>query len=518
MDNSRILIICPECITQKENTEEYKLIDFLEATLLSLDGRWRSIIATRITPNPQLEQFILNSPLMQINGVQSNTHEDLSQIVTKYTQNGIYPYDISIVCELKQEQLSGGNKIRRIWCTKNEKETRGNYELLGSIMKPEFTYSLIEQLPHILSTISEDSIYLAGHLEVKDNPENYNPNYQQKKLPTNQKLRVKYYFHEAKERKCRGEGWNIGDWRMLIEPLMVYYPLHLQEPWDVFFHKLSEIIVDELVDNKHHIFTQIKQYLAANNTPRKVVLDAVSNVEMTIFRKQFLTTLSQALSTPRADNLQISHNICIKIPWNLYIQLPLPNFKERVLEEMEKEKINFPLIVKTELATRSKYSHQIGIIFNQDGLDWVIGYEGYKNTSLVLQQYIDHSQSQFKIYLYGNKVQYYTKTSLPYILPQGNNYLIFNSALPFPLEWYSPTHQLEEVKINEEFITQITLAIGDYIGLRWFGLDIIVDRFTLQYYIIDINYFPSFKNVPNFNTDHKDYIWNSWNESLENYS
>ncbi|KAL7547949.1 hypothetical protein ACHAWF_011218 [Thalassiosira exigua] len=266
-------------------------------------------------------------------------------------------------------------------------------------------------------------------------------------------------------------------------------------------------------------------------------------------------------------------------------------------DEIDSSGFKYPLIAKPLTAAGTKSSHHMGIVLARDGLQRL-------KTPCILQEYANHGEKLFKVYVLGESVWVFSRESLPN-LPMGEKqvedgdvcrmrgehalegyswlwsqnkrprtesyveferpagsrcYVEFNSQRPYPklsdfgivsdegvalskdqstLDWthspenkkqrvqsyyetnprksLSPTTNIGDINLNQNsdlssFVTAdeiepVTTALREAFGLELFGFDVLVKHdqnnshdteAAKEILVVDVNYFPGYKEVPNF--------------------
>ena len=168
----------------------------------------------------------------------------------------------------------------------------------------------------------------------------------------------------------------------------------------------------------------------------------------------------------------------------------------------------------------------MGILLGRHGLDKVLN-----SGPSLLQEYSNHDGLLFKVYVLGDKVWVFQRPSLPN-LPmgeiqegEGRGFVEFDSQRPYPsLDDFgisadaegtcsskaaAPDHTCSSSDSSSKMDHGVTVAeirpIADTIrkafGLELFGFDILVARTEgnrKEMLVVDVNYFPSYKEVTNF--------------------
>ena len=189
----------------------------------------------------------------------------------------------------------------------------------------------------------------------------------------------------------------------------------------------------------------------------------------------------------------------------------------------------YPFIVKPLTAAGTKHSHKMGVLLGRHGLEDVCG-SGAKSVCgpSLLQEYSNHDGLLYKVYVLGDKVWVFQRPSLPNLplgernTGEGMGYVEFDSQRPYPtlddfgigiwadkmcagtsngLSISSNTANISEsdqgVTVAE--IRPVADTIRKAFGLELFGFDILVTSGRRkELLVVDVNYFPSYKEVTNF--------------------
>ncbi|XP_031272239.1 inositol-tetrakisphosphate 1-kinase 1-like [Pistacia vera] len=165
--------------------------------------------------------------------------------------------------------------------------------------------------------------------------------------------------------------------------------------------------------------------------------------------------------------------------------------------------LDFPVIAKPLLADGSVKSHEMYLIFANEGL------EKLKLTSpIVLQEFVNHGGVVFKVYVLGSHVVCVRRNSLPDISEEKMKTL--KGCLPF--SQISNLCENEQKKgddscvemPSENFVVELAKALREEMGLNLFNFDLIRDGES--FLVIDINYFPGYEKLPDFESVMTDFL------------
>ncbi|XP_073293336.1 inositol 1,3,4-trisphosphate 5/6-kinase 4 isoform X1 [Primulina huaijiensis] len=172
--------------------------------------------------------------------------------------------------------------------------------------------------------------------------------------------------------------------------------------------------------------------------------------------------------------------------------LDVPNLEQRLAEA----KLSLPNIVKPQVACGVADAHSMAIVFKVNH---------YKDLTVplpsVVQEYVDHSSLLYKFYALGGKVFYTVKKSIPNAVTlmklfaeNGLKPLHFDSLKSLPTakeQINSDNHH-----IDFELVTTAADWLRRTLDLTIFGFDVVVQDGTGDHVIVDVNYLPSFKEIP----------------------
>ena len=216
---------------------------------------------------------------------------------------------------------------------------------------------------------------------------------------------------------------------------------------------------------------------------------------------------------------------------SITLNLNIFNNKNNLLNHLQKNKINFPIILKYT-SDNPNFKHQVSIILNENYLDnFINNYinkindEKY-NTTVLIQNIIKHGGYVLKIYHIGNKNFIDYRSSLIDIdennnelvneLFQGNGYWNFKTIMLESDEYknniwnkYVKKNGVENIIQNNKdlynYIINIVNLFEIYSHMGLFGIDILIDNGN-KLYIIDANSLPGYKKGFEVEKDLRNYL------------
>lgn len=242
-----------------------------------------------------------------------------------------------------------------------------------------------------------------------------------------------------------------------------------QPPFDAIIHKL----------HSHEFNQQLLDFSSQN--PNTIIIDSPLAIQRLQDRVSMLDVVAELNLSPT-----------VTTPKQVFVY----DFKSLV--DIGLKDLNFPVIAKPLVADGTANSHNMALVFNENGL---------KNLEppLVLQDFVNHGGVIFKVYVVGNYVQCVKRNSLPDISEEEMEKL--GDVMPFSQisNLHSSGYKAgvgDDVEMPPlSFVDQVAKELGKALKLNLFNFDMIRDAKAgdcARYYVIDINYFPGYAKMPSY--------------------
>ena len=179
--------------------------------------------------------------------------------------------------------------------------------------------------------------------------------------------------------------------------------------------------------------------------------------------------------------------------------------RKRLKEQLLQEEISMPVIVKPLIAAGTKQSHSM-LVALQDSAILKLP------CKTIVQEYVNHNATLYKVYVLGDFVSVFDRPSLPN-LPNDvssratTDLVKFDSQRPYPnmndfgLDAGRATVKEvsveSRVKVTADEVRPIVDVLKNAFGLEMFGFDVIHGE-DGEFLVVDVNYFPSYKEVKDF--------------------
>ncbi|PON32448.1 Inositol-tetrakisphosphate 1-kinase [Parasponia andersonii] len=290
---------------------------------------------------------------------------------------------------------------------------------------------------------------------------------------------------------------------LMFLPLTFELPLlpQLQEV-DIILHKATDEIISIELSNSAEFPNKIAYTNGMQELKRYMdhhidccVIDPLNNIYPVLDRLKIQHILLGL------ENLEGASGCVIRGPHFLEVH----DYKEPdLIERLSGAKLSLPCIVKPQVACGVADAHNMAIVFKV---------EDFKDLKVplpaVIQEYVDHSSTLYKFYVLGEKVFYAVKKSTPNAdilikLSGGHELkpLVFDSLKSLPTATGNQQSgdgncsKGSNEHIDHGLVTEAAKWLKRSVGLTIFGFDVVIHEGSGDHVIVDVNYLPSFKEVP----------------------
>lgn len=306
--------------------------------------------------------------------------------------------------------------------------------------------------------------------------------------------------------------------RISFVPLDPDIPLEEQHGghFDLILHKLTEdILTCSLNDQNNEAALQrvlsLKRYQDCVN-PGCCLVDDPSNVQTLMSRSDIAKVLQKSLGTLRSAS-----GVRVRAPKFVVVDSSLK--LDEIPQQLMDRCMTAPLIVKPLVAAGTKESHFMTIILKSHAV-------ANLTPGCIIQEYVNHDATLYKVYVLGKNVYVYERPSLPNLPPTDKlenvpAFVKFDSQRPYPriqdfgISLKDPSDNIFADRhldadnadrsapgtgspITAEEVSPLVEGLRQAFGLELFGFDILVSQEKGEWLVVDVNYFPSYKEVPNF--------------------
>ncbi|CAD8208594.1 unnamed protein product [Paramecium pentaurelia] len=268
---------------------------------------------------------------------------------------------------------------------------------------------------------------------------------------------------------------------------------------NLLFHRLMDIYKKKEINMKQNeveLFQQNYDKFITENAQIPVI-DSIECLKTLIQRDELNIKLQSIFSSPQFQSAVQEHQIKIMTPEQIVY--------ENNDQNQDLSNLKYPLIVKSKQGALTANCHIMAIVVNEKGLRELFKQEQFKG-QLILQQIINHNSIIYKIYQLGSKMIVQKRKSIPNI--EINNFKFEEGFYIFDTQkdLFKNVSQclkqvdegIHECSNEDQLLKQMELLssiISKDFNLHLFGFDII--GMNWEFYIIDINHFPGYKNVEN---------------------
>ena len=245
-----------------------------------------------------------------------------------------------------------------------------------------------------------------------------------------------------------------------------------------------------------------------------VQLHPISIVDLLFDRYAVYDFLNKFITNSKTEIEKL--NINVSIPFSIKYTIDVVKSRKEncdILKEMIKDKFTYPFIIKPVSCAQ----HEMELIVNEKGIDSLfINEDKYKkfflsNASFIIQQFISHGGIMIKNYSINEESYSFIRPSLPDMkgevlnikdLSDGSmsfyNELIYQKKIDNFFNDSDSTKQNElQAKLTSQMekINQLSLLFVKETKITFYGLDFLFDSDKNLFYILEINYFPSYREL-----------------------
>ena len=263
-----------------------------------------------------------------------------------------------------------------------------------------------------------------------------------------------------------------------------------QGPFDRVVHKMTDELVAENTDERaRQRLERFATYLSAHPG----ILDSEPVAKQRGFLQR--EKLCELLAELSNDLKRKDDGSKVQCPNYLVVHERSPCYSP----DLDRASIQFPVITKSLPACGSAYSHTMGVVLTEEGLHAF-------DPPFIIQEYYNHNCILFKVFIIGDFLHVVRRPSLRNFDPRTEHGLrqedlIFNSQDPPPPHLFDGSIAIEDASLwpnpPEEVLRALNRGLQEHFGVHLLGFDVITQVETGRYAVVDVNFFPSYKGVPN---------------------
>ncbi|KAK7280231.1 hypothetical protein RJT34_25293 [Clitoria ternatea] len=260
-------------------------------------------------------------------------------------------------------------------------------------------------------------------------------------------------------------------------------PLPEQGPFDIILHKLSGEEWREIIEDYRQTH------------PEVTILDPPDAIQHLHNRQSMLENVVDL-------NLSDCHGK-VDIPRQLIISKE--EDPSSIPYEVTKTGMKLPLVAKPLVVDGSAKAHELFLAYDEFSLSEL-------EPPLVLQEFVNHGGLLFKIYIVGETIKVVRRFSLPNISKRELSK--FSGVFRFP-RVSSAAASADDADLDPSIaehpprplLEMLARELRHRLGLRMFNIDMIREYGTRDvFYVIDINYFPGFGKMPDYEHIFTDFL------------
>lgn len=302
--------------------------------------------------------------------------------------------------------------------------------------------------------------------------------------------RIGYWFSEKKSKK-----FNLEEFHGLCEEagfdlikINFDLPIETQGPFSAIIHKMTDVIAQADVGDPESmvIVKSFEDYVCAN--PEIKIIDPFDNLRQLLDRYQTYSKIN-------SSDLHKAGEVFVPP----FVDLVSSDVNENITK-LREAGVRYPFVCKPAVAHGSKMAHQMSIIFHEGAVQDC-------EPPCVAQTFIPHDAVLFKIFVIGKKYFVVERPSLKNFRAAERPTIFFDSHDVSKPDSVSSLSILDEDEksdarpsTSDALLDSVISMLRVALQMNLFGVDIVVEKNTGHYAIIDINAFPGYEGVPDFFT------------------
>jgi len=270
-----------------------------------------------------------------------------------------------------------------------------------------------------------------------------------------------------------------------------------QGPFDFILHKILDHYNDKEV-GVEKAEQKIDDFVEYTKThPEIIVVDNLEFCWRLTNRKLMIDLIRKCTFTLKDINVFLPKTLDVAEKYSF----------TNIKAEMNERYFQFPVVVKPYSAYFDNGAHLMSLVFNMDGLKKI-------KKPCLIQEFCNHSGKCYKVFVIGTRYHICERPSIQNLNEKmselrTNSNIVFNSfqvsktgqQFHEELHGVNPnqrcwmTSDEKSDLLDSEIIEEIITRMHNISGLYLYGFDILVERETNNYALIDINQFPSYKDI-----------------------
>ncbi|XP_021754659.1 inositol-tetrakisphosphate 1-kinase 3-like isoform X1 [Chenopodium quinoa] len=260
-------------------------------------------------------------------------------------------------------------------------------------------------------------------------------------------------------------------------------PLSEQGPFDIVLHKLSGKDWQQVLEDYRQTH------------PEVTVLDPPDAIKHLHNRQSMLQVVADLNLSDTYGNVNVPQQLVIK------------KDASSIALKVAKERLRLPLVAKPLVSDGSAKSHELSLAYDQYSLQKL-------EPPLVLQEFVNHGGVLFKVFIVGEAIKVVRRFSLPNVSKRQLSRT--SGVYRFP-RVSCAVASADDADLDPDvaelpprpLLEKLARELRRRLGLQLFNLDMIREYGTRNnFYVIDINYFPGYGKMPEYEHIFTDFLLN----------
>jgi len=300
--------------------------------------------------------------------------------------------------------------------------------------------------------------------------------------------RIGYWFSERKSKKFNMVEFYETCKQSNLELIKIDLsrPFEEQGPFSAIIHKMTDVIAQSNLGDSESITIVecFERFIHAN--PKIKIIDPFDKLRQLLDRYKTYSTISNSDLNKAGE---------VFIP--PFVDLVSSDAEENI-KKLREAGVRYPFVCKHVIAHGSKMAHEMAIVFHEGAVKDC-------EPPCVAQTFIPHDALLFKVFVIGNKYFVVERPSLKNFYACERPTIFFDShdvSKPDSVSLLSVLDDNDKCDVRptvkEELLDKVVTMLSGSLQMSLYGVDVVVEKGTGLYAIIDINAFPGYEGVPDF--------------------
>lgn len=288
-------------------------------------------------------------------------------------------------------------------------------------------------------------------------------------------------YTKASTRKMVDNGLFQHSEKIQIKAVNLDIPLEHQGPFDAIYFKVLDLYSQYFHTDHVELIDKATKFCEENNI---LILDNEKLYKILLKRKTLDDALVELFDNQDFQDKCKEFDIVMRRPKTLLLKASENTGKEYFERVMEENKLDYPVVLKTDATFEAKLCHAKFFLHGPDGLDEVYNYKEFIAEDLVIEELVPYEDDQlFKTYAIGDEVVFWrVGRTIPLSYLEENAFITRNNSIRSMTKAtvFKCSKDYAEVskesRINVKFVQTVYKDVMKALHITLAGIDIIISK------------------------------------------